>query len=651
MKRFTKLLILLIFCTFSLSAVTVHAAENKNTYDTKDFENEPSDDTDDTIHILFIGNSLTSYGTNNLGTILENISESQGKSITARTIAHGAAHLSYYAYPSEKYASYYKEVQLALLTENWDYIVLQEYSKGSIECAAKKTLPAIETFQELIKVYQPNAEILLYMTHGYDNGTTTYVNGNHVSLTSARLQQYTQIAYTCIGEQLGLRVVPVGMTFARFEQLHPEISLISADKKHPRYEGYFLAACCFYKTIFDETPKATDCLPNGCMLSESCVQKLYDTTNGSLRLNKSSYIMKTGQTYDLKATLENTSDTDTEITWKSTSPSVVDVTSSGKITSHKNGTALIIAKSKSGLQDICYVTVEDELLHKRGLLFATESYVVEKGDTLQVSPSRSAALTTSVLKWSSSRKSIAKIAGDGTVTAVSPGKTVITATDTETGKSASYTLFIRLTAPQKVTAKTVTAASNKSNEANIKISWSAVSKASKYTIYRSSSKNGTYTAIGQTSSRHFIDTKVRTGRNYYYKVSASNGDISCESCKSSAYARVIAPTTPSIEKTSANSKKVKLTWTRKTSASGYIIYRSTNNGKTYKEVARTTSNAKTSYIDNNVRKNKNYCYKIKAYKNLNNLVFNSNFSNAVKVKAAPKSAKSKKSSASVSASR
>lgn len=174
---------------------------------------------------------------------------------------------------------------------------------------------------------------------------------------------------------------------------------------------------------------------------------------------------------------------------------------------------------------------------------------------------------------------------------------------------------------------------NKAREANVKITWTAVSHATSYTVYRSTSKNGSYIAIGKTAARSYTDKKIKTSKNYYYRVTASNGYAKCESEKSTVFARVIAPTTPSITKTAANNTRIKITWTRKTSATGYIIYRSSNNGRTYKEVARTTSNKKISYIDKNVKKSKNYCYKIKAYRNLGDKTFYSNYSSPVKIKA------------------
>lgn len=646
MKRFTTIFLsyIFIFFVFAFSITITKAAETKtpvlaaseNSSTEDDITTSMEDTTEEPVHVLFIGNSFTASNGFNIGTLLEEIAASQGKNIDTKTIHHGGAQLSYYTFPASKFAVYYKEVQLALLTEKWDYIVLQEYSKGGIENAANNMFPAIEQLKKLINIYQPDAEILLYMTHGFKNGSTTSVNGQDVLLSATQLQQYTQMAYKYIGDKLELRTVPVGVAFSRISQTYPDINLFISDNKHPNYTGFYLAASCFYKAIYGEAPSDITAVPEGCMLDEEMRSRLYAATDGSLTLNTCTHIMKVGQTYQLKADITEKDET---ITWKSLKSSVVSVSETGKLTAKKAGNALIIAKSSSGLQDICYITVEDETLYKKGLMFTTSYYQVESGDKIKITPSVSALLEENTIKWSVSGKSVAQVTSDGTVTALAPGKATIKATDKISGKSASYTLYVKLPAPKKISVKTMTTSANKANEANVRINWSAVSHATSYTVYRSSSKNGTYIAIGKTTSRSYTDKKIKTAKNYYYRVTASNGYTYCESEKSTVYARVIAPTTPSINKTAANNTRIKITWTRKTSATGYIIYRSSNNGKTYKEIARTTSNKKLNYIDKNVKKGKNYCYKIRAYRNLGDKTFYSNYSSSVKIKAAKKTTK------------
>lgn len=57
----------------------------------------------------------------------------------------------------------------------------------------------------------------------------------------------------------------------------------------------------------------------------------------------------------------------------------------------------------------------------------------------------------------------------------------------------------------------------------LKISWSKVSGAQKYYIYRSNSSSGTYKKIGSTYKTTYLDKKIDQNRRYYYKVRAVNG--------------------------------------------------------------------------------------------------------------------------------
>uniref|UniRef100_UPI002F3EF0EA fibronectin type III domain-containing protein n=1 Tax=Anaerosporobacter sp. TaxID=1872529 RepID=UPI002F3EF0EA len=56
-----------------------------------------------------------------------------------------------------------------------------------------------------------------------------------------------------------------------------------------------------------------------------------------------------------------------------------------------------------------------------------------------------------------------------------------------------------------------------------KISWSKVSGASKYNVYRSASKNGEYKYIGCSSTVSYTDKTADQSKVYYYKVRAYSG--------------------------------------------------------------------------------------------------------------------------------
>lgn len=62
------------------------------------------------------------------------------------------------------------------------------------------------------------------------------------------------------------------------------------------------------------------------------------------------------------------------------------------------------------------------------------------------------------------------------------------------------------------------------------LSWSEISGAEHYEVWRATSKTGTYTKVGTVTETGFTDSEVRAGRTYYYKVMAihENPDANSE---------------------------------------------------------------------------------------------------------------------------
>lgn len=62
---------------------------------------------------------------------------------------------------------------------------------------------------------------------------------------------------------------------------------------------------------------------------------------------------------------------------------------------------------------------------------------------------------------------------------------------------------------------------SKKSSSSIKLTWKDVNGASKYKIYRSNSRNGTYNYVGITGNTYFIDSNdLANGNTYYYQVRA-----------------------------------------------------------------------------------------------------------------------------------
>jgi len=90
--------------------------------------------------------------------------------------------------------------------------------------------------------------------------------------------------------------------------------------------------------------------------------------------------------------------------------------------------------------------------------------------------------------------------------------------------------------PAAPTGVTATVASSTS----ITISWSSVTGATGYKVYRSASSSGAYSQVGTPTSASYTDTGLAANTTYYYKVAATNS--AGESSQSSS---VSATTTPS----------------------------------------------------------------------------------------------------------
>ena len=161
------------------------------------------------------------------------------------------------------------------------------------------------------------------------------------------------------------------------------------------------------------------------------------------------------------------------------------------------------------------------------------------------------------------------------------------------------------------------------------IKWTAVSGASKYEVYRSGSKDGTYTLLGTTTATNYTDNKANAGYTYYYKVKA----VSKVSSGANSYYSVVIGATchcarPSVKITTSNGSP-RLTWNAVAGASQYEVYRATSKNGSYTKMF-TTSNL--SYTNTSAKAGTTYYYKVKAVSKVKSAA-NSAFSTVVSIRA------------------
>ena len=144
-----------------------------------------------------------------------------------------------------------------------------------------------------------------------------------------------------------------------------------------------------------------------------------------------------------------------------------------------------------------------------------------------------------------------------------------------------------------------------------KLTWSAVSGAASYRVYRSESRGTGYSLLGTTTSTSYVNTGAAVGKTYYYKVRALNVDGAAGAYSStvSGAAKAVAPAAPTVTMTHSDSGKPKLTWSAVSGAASYRVYRSESRGTGYSLLGTTTS---TSYVNTGAAVGKTYYYRVKA---------------------------------------
>lgn len=201
----------------------------------------------DTLSVLFIGNSYTSY--NNLPLLVKNLSTSAGKTLNIDSNMPGGYLMSSHLNDA---------TTLSKISQgNWDYVILQEQSQiPTIEFIRDNDMyPAMTDLKSVIEQYNPCAKIITYMTWGRRFGgqqcdpsgtycSPVFANFNHMqdSLTSAYLE---------ISELLNIQCAPVGVTWQNILN-DTTLVLHSGDNSHPNIDGSYVAALSIFSSIWKQ---------------------------------------------------------------------------------------------------------------------------------------------------------------------------------------------------------------------------------------------------------------------------------------------------------------------------------------------------------------------------------------------------------------
>lgn len=242
------------------------------------------------------------------------------------------------------------------------------------------------------------------------------------------------------------------------------------------------------------------------------------------------------------------------------------------------------------------------------LTLSSKTLSVAVGSTSQLTSTLAPTpLYNSGVTYKSSDTKVATVDSKGKVTAVAVGTATITATAKDgSKKSASCTVSVIPAKVKSIKASSLTVSS-------AKISWSKVTGATGYKLYKYDSSQKKYVCISTTTALSYTDKTAKIGQTLKYKVRA----YTKKSDKNyyGPYSSVLTVKMPSPGEVSnfaatVSTSAVKLTWGKADTATGYIIYQYNPTKKEYVKKISTTSLSATI---KSLTANTEYVFAIESY--------------------------------------
>jgi uncharacterized repeat protein (TIGR02543 family) len=187
----------------------------------------------------------------------------------------------------------------------------------------------------------------------------------------------------------------------------------------------------------------------------------------------------------------------------------------------------------------------------------------------------------------------------------------------------------------KIGSPALTAKSSGYN--SIKLTWTKVTGAKGYALYRATSSGGTYSKIKTLTGTSYTNTGLTTGKTYYYKVRAycvAGSATTYGSYSSYKYAKPV-PATPTLTAKPAGYNSIKLAWTSVSGRTGYALYRATSKTGKYSKIKTLTG---TSYTNTGLTTGKTYYYKVRAYRKAGSATAYGSYSSVKSAKPVPATA-------------
>lgn len=203
----------------------------------------------DTLNVLFLGNSYTAY--NDLPRLTSRLAASAGDSLAVDRNTPGGFTLEGHTTNTAS--------QNLIADGGWDVVVLQEQSQrpsfpdGQV---ATEVVPYAEELIDSIRAADACAQPMFYMTWGRENGDASNCTVWPPVCTYEGMDSLLRLRYLQMADSFDAEVSPVGVVWRALRRNHPTIDLYTSDGSHPSFAGSYAAAVTFYTVLFRADPTA-----------------------------------------------------------------------------------------------------------------------------------------------------------------------------------------------------------------------------------------------------------------------------------------------------------------------------------------------------------------------------------------------------------
>lgn len=201
----------------------------------------------DTLRVLFLGNSYTAY--NDLPRLTSRLAASAGDSLAVDRNTPGGFTLEGHTTNTAS--------QNLIAASGWDVVVLQEQSQrpsfpdGQV---ATEVVPYAEELIDSIRAVDACTQPMFYMTWGRENGDASNCAAWPPVCTYEGMDSLLRLRYLQMADSFEAEVSPVGVVWRALRRNHPAIDLYTSDGSHPSFAGSYAAAVTFYTVLFRADP-------------------------------------------------------------------------------------------------------------------------------------------------------------------------------------------------------------------------------------------------------------------------------------------------------------------------------------------------------------------------------------------------------------